>query len=151
MIYKKDKKIIQYITNNWQVFPNKVIYPTDYSSVLVLDLEKSVFIYSLSAISNPIITAINCNSLYFRIYKVGELGIKEAAGYIFVPLIPDKFKLRYTPFMLSITGPNSTKENVLENSERKIIFDSEFLQVLWISCGAEIITDLGNKLNINLE
>jgi hypothetical protein len=75
--------------------------------------------------------------------------MKEPVGYCFFPSIPENFKLRYTPMAISITGPTCTKDAVLK-SERKLAYSNEYVDLIWLSCGAEIVTDLGSRLGVYL-
>lgn len=50
---------------------------------------------------------------------------------------------------LVATLPNASKKSIIE-SNRKVLFKNSGIELIRLTCGTEIITDLGYKMNIYL-
>lgn len=138
-------KILTFVSDNWEMFPKSCFYQTSYKGELVFNNKKCIYLYSLHKIKDVRIESY-LTTLFFHVYKVFPKDFKEIAGFIFIPSIPKKYKIRYTPVLISVTGPE-VNEAVIAGSESKVLIEGEVL-MLWYSCGVEVITNLGEKMGV---
>jgi hypothetical protein len=146
-IFKKDREALTFVRDNWHIFPTYSIYTTSEKRNLIG--ANNIYLYSFHKVRRPIINVVNVKTTYFRVYEVTARSLTEPVGLIFFPTLPEGYILRHTPVVLSATGPKASSEAV-QRSERKILYSKEAVEILWMSCGVEIITDLGEKLGIHL-
>ena len=145
----KLKKKLKYFSKMWNSFPLNLIYLTSEGNSLVPKKEDSVYVYSLYKVDNPFYEELKTKSVCFRIFLFTVLGIKEPVGFLFIPTLPEEYILRYTTMALVATLPNASKKSIIE-SNRKVLFKNSGIELIRLTCGTEIITDLGYKMNIYL-
>lgn len=148
-IYKKDARTLKYLADNWKLFPSYSFYATSRKHNIILNPNKSVYIYSLHKVNDIKPMLVNTNLLYFRLYVFKKLGFSNPVGYAFIPTLPDNHIIRYTPVCITATSPKATQDAVI-NAERRIIYNTDWFDIMWLSCGCEVITDLANKLGVYL-
>lgn len=140
---------IKLVKSLWKMFPNNIIYSTSSSKGLITKEEENIYIYSIHRVNNIKIRKINIGSTFFEVYQVkaDPFSVKNSipVGYIFVPLRNHK-KLRYTSVTLSASNDTATKEAVLCCERKTLLSDNIYL--IWLSCGAEIVTILPTILGV---
>ena len=144
-----DKKKLKFLTNNWKVFPTKCFYKTNETTNLIFNNEKSIFLYSLHKVDYPQPISINVNSTLFRIYKFRLLEYQSPIGYSFIPNLTPKSIVRHTPYNVTHTEEGITKEDI-ENSSISVLMENKHFELLWFSCGVEILTNLTLKMGCHL-
>lgn len=142
------KTNLKYLKKMWHIFDTYSIYQTSDSNSLLTD-NSQLYIYSLHKVKKPKFKRIKLDLACFKLYEFTIKDIKEPVGFAIIPNLPNKYILRYTPLSLVATNPSATKERV-ENADITIIYKNQWIEVLRLNCGVEIITDLGNKLGLYL-
>ena len=141
---------LEYVKSTWRMFTPYVFFKANPSSAIKTDPTDDVYVYSIHRIpSIGLIKEIETSSICFRLFSLHMLGMTEPIGYVFMPIVPPNYIVRYTPVAIVATHPNVTAESIA-NSETKVFFQSEYVTLLWKSCGVEIITDLSHKMAIHL-
>lgn len=148
-LLEKDKPKLDFIVNNWKVFPTHCFYKTSETSDLILDNHASMFVYSINKVSNPQPILENVGSTKFRIYKLRLLEYSNPVGYIFIPIITKKSIVRHTPYSVTNTYKGLDREK-FENSQISALLETNYFELLWFSCGIEIATDLTIRMGCYL-
>jgi hypothetical protein len=143
---KYDKKL-KHAKKLWDIFPTYSIYPTSEKQTPIIDYNKAFFIYALHKVKKPRYSEIKLDLSCFRIFSFSVLYYKEYVGFAFIPTLSSSYIIRYTPTAVVATHPDATEEAV-RNSEKRLIFHNNAIEILKLSCGTEIITDLGHRMNV---
>jgi len=142
----KRNKNIDFVRDNWKIFPINMLYVTSQSRKLILNEEEKIYLYSIHRIDEVILEKLFVNSVFFDIYKVTGVDLNTTVGYVFNIKSIEDVKIRYTPVCITVTTPTCTKEAVM-CSERKVLY-SNGIYIMWLSCNAEMITILPTVLGI---
>ncbi len=142
--YDQDFK---FVSSTWELFPTKLIYRTNSNKNLIIDNSNSIYIYSIHSVKKPDIEKLDITTQFFQVYKCIDLEFTNPVGYLFIPTLPTDYIIRYTPFVLTATGPNVTEETY-QSSSKEIIYKDKHISILHMSCGCEAITDLSAKLGV---
>lgn len=146
---KEEKRQLEFVQGNWRNFPTYIIYQTSCEGSLVLKPEESIFLYSIHKVKRVRIVPTLINSIFFRVFTVKALGMKEPVGFVFIPNGPEARKIRYSPISLVVTTEGATLE-AIKRAEKKVLLSNDHLEMYWLSCGVEVVTDLGAKLGVSL-
>jgi len=144
-----EKKQLRFAERNWDQFSTRMIYQTSCEAKLVPELHESIFVYSIHKIKEVRIIPESINSTYFKVFKAKITGLVEPAGFVFIPNRLGKNKIKYSPVSLIVTSETATVDAV-SSSEKRVLLKNDYLEMYWLSCGCEVITDLGVKLGISL-
>ncbi len=141
---------LNFLSENWNIFPTGCIYKTSPTFSFIPKEKQSIYVFSFFKISKPVIKKLNTKSLCFDIYQLSKEDYSEPVGFCFIPSAPKNYLIRPTPIALAAVSPACTKKDI-EESERKIIWENKAIQILWLSCGTEIVTNLASTMKIYLE
>lgn len=141
-------KELDYVMDNWSLFPQYCFHKTSCSNIIDLDTNKSIYTYILHNVQSLKPKKMELSTSLFKCYQFTSLAVKTPVGYCFIPQLPEDFIVRFTPVCISATGPSMTKEKI-EKAEKRVLHSCEF-DIVQLSCGAEVITDLAVKLGISI-
>lgn len=147
---KNEIKLLDFIVNCWKVIPTNVLYATCAEPIMVINdhLDKCGFIYSFCKLDNPSEPElVETNSACFKVFRLNVLSFTEPIGFIFIPTLPESYKLRYNPFSVVATNNNVTTKS-FQNIEKKVLFSYDELELVWLSNGVEIISNIWSKMGI---
>lgn len=142
---------LEYAKTNWKVFTPNLMYPISSKPDLILKhYEKCSYVYSFYRVDTPNETLLDVNSLYFKIYKMNTLKLPVIVGFTIIPTLPTDYFIRYTPYSIVASRKGVTEKDI-KNSERKVIFSHECFEIVYYSCGVEIISDLWSRMGVSPE
>ena len=141
------KSHLRYVKKVWDIFPTYTLYPTSKEKSIIPD--EVVYVYSLHKVKQPIYEEYIIQSSCFRLFIFHVKDIKEPTGYCIIPTLPNGYIIRYTPLAIVATNPEATKE-AIKASEREVVYKTSSIEFLRMSCGVEIVTDIGHRLDIYL-
>ncbi len=144
MTYVKEKRFVQ---DNYDMFPVKTLYKTNSNKNLIIDNNDSFYIYAIHKVKNPEIEDLEVSLQFFQVFKCLDLEYTNPVGYIFVPTLPKGYIIRYTPVAVVATGSNVSSET-FDSSTRESVYKDDHIEILHLSCGCEVITDLSLKLGV---
>ena len=129
---------LKYVQDNWKIYPKEIIHET--SCDISLISKDVLYLLSHHSIVDPYITEITTPSVYFNIYEVTK---KQVIGYIFVPNLPKKIKIKHSVYALSTVG----KYKSVKFSDRKLLFETDFFDILTYG-KVEVVTTLSKKFKV---
>ncbi len=145
MNINKEKESLDYIKKFWNNYPLNRIYRTCNNNSILLNSKNSFYVYSKHRVDCDY-KLLELNSLYFKAYKFLNKDFGLPIGYVFFISIPNKnYKIRYTENVLAVTNNQSTYENV-HNAERRTLYSDDSIDIKYLSCGVELVTNLSSKL-----
>lgn len=142
-----DQTVLNYLSKSWHLFPVKCLHMTSETDAIVLNPQESVYIHSMHRVTNPEPRLVEVNSLCFRLYEFRSITVNSPVGYAFIPVLPPDYMLRVTPYSITATHSDVDIES-LEKSDRKILLQTKNFEMLWLSCGVEIISDLWKRMGV---
>ena len=138
---------LEHLEQCWNDFPKRTFYSTSENSDLLLNIKSSMFVFSVNRGLNITFKPVDINLVCFEIYAAYTLNITEPIGYVIIPTIPDDYRVRYTPVSLTATNKSVTAEAII-SSEMKSLLETKYLEIVWYSCGVEIIADVWQRLGV---
>lgn len=140
---------ILYVRKLWQDFPARIFHRTTLEPALIFKPESSLFVYVVHRVKLPKATNLSTESLCFEVVQFNVDEVSEPVGFAFKPIIREDSIVRWTPHIVTVTSPAATKE-AIESGGKKIVFSNEWIDLVWYSCGAEVLTDLAHLMGVYL-
>ena len=148
MISPDTTKDIDYAKANWGSFTPNLFYPISSSSSIILkDFNRCSYVYSCYRLKALKEKLVECNSIYFKVHQFLTLKKSVVAGFIISPTLPKDYFVRYTPFAIVASNKSISNEDI-KNSERRVLFSHSSFEIIWFSCGVEVISDIWQRMGI---
>lgn len=147
---KIDEKVIDYAIENWQKIPTNSLYAINADSKLILHnlYKECAFVYSFYRIDNPPEPElVEVDSPCFKIYRLSVLTLSKPVGFIFIPTLPEGYFIRYSPYCVIATNKDIDYKS-FNKIESRLLFSYDELEMVWMSNGVEVISDIWSKMGI---
>jgi len=131
-------KNIEYIKDNWKIYPKEIIHETSCDASLFGTTK--IYLLSQHSIRCPDIIEKVTPSAYFNVYEVIK---RQVIGYVFVPNLPKKVKIKHSVYALATIG----KYKNVKDAERKVLFETDMFDILTYG-KVEVITILPKKFKV---